>query len=93
MAKSIEEKAVQAIADAMMDGRFREHEFSRVMAEQNPLVHKTFFRLIFAYLNYISVFDRYGWSPNDNLTEAAMASEMLEPFVQPLDTSNNGVLK
>lgn len=78
MAKSIEQKAVESLASGLSDYRFRLHEFSRLMSEENPFVHREFFKLIVAYLNYLAVFDKYGWYPNGTQNESSAAAEVVE---------------
>lgn len=73
MAKSIEEKAVESLATALSDNRFRYHEFARLMTEQFPSIHKNFFTLTASYINYLAAYDRYGWYPNNTFEEAQMA--------------------
>ena len=82
MAKSIEQKAVDALANAISDNRFRVHEFARLMVEQEPQVHKTFFGLIAGYVNYLSVFDNYGWYPNGTVKESRIANLINETIYE-----------
>lgn len=84
MAKSMEQKAVEALASGLGNYEFRKHEFCRIMAEQNPFVHKEFFRLMVAYLNYLAVFDRHGWYPNGVDVESKISNEVVEQINQLL---------
>ena len=74
MAKSIEQKTVDTLANAISDNRFRIHEFSRLMVEQDPHIHQTFFLTLAGYINYLATFDKYGWYPNLTVKESQVAS-------------------
>ena len=78
MAKSIEQKTVEVLGSGLSDYRFRLHEFSRLMSEEDPFVHKQFFRLIVAYLNFLAIYDRYDWYPNGTENESTAASRVVE---------------
>ena len=78
MAKSIEQKAVEALAIGLGNYEFRNYEFCRLMAEQSPFVHREFFKLIASYLNYLSVFHKHGWYPNGVDTEAEISAEIVD---------------
>lgn len=78
MAKSIEQKAVDTLVNALSDTRFRNYEFSRLMVEESPLVHKQFFVLITSYLNYIATYADYNWYPNGTQEEAELAREVVD---------------
>ena len=78
MAKSIEQKTVEAVANGLSDHRFRLYEFCRLMSEENPFVHREFFKLMVAYLNYLSVFDKHGWYPNGTQNESSAAAKVVD---------------
>lgn len=78
MAKSIEQKAVETLTIALSDYRFRHYEFARLMVEESPFIHKQFFVLITAYMNYLSVYADHGWYPNGTEEEALLAREVIE---------------
>lgn len=82
MAKSIEQKAVDTLANALSDTRFRYSEFARLMSEQQPsIVHKPFFGLIVSYLSYISTSHKYGINVNNTAEEARLA-HLLMPTIR-----------
>ena len=78
MAKSIEQKVVEAIANGLSDSRFRHPEFAKLMIEEHPLIHKTFFQLLKSYMTYISVHARYDYYPNGIQQEAMEAEEIMK---------------
>ena len=78
MAKSIEQKAVDALANTLSDSRFRDPEFARLMIEQHPIVHQSFFRLIHSYLTYIAVHAKHSYFPNGIGVEALKAEKLVE---------------
>ncbi len=76
MAKSIEQKAVDSLVNALSDNRFRFYEFCRIMSEESPQVHKDFFRLLASYTNYLSVFDQHQYYPNATEQEAKISAQI-----------------
>lgn len=81
MAKSIEQKAVDAIVSAMNNNKFRPAEFSRIMAtEQLAPDHMQFMSLVGGYITYLSTFRDYGYFPNGLERECLLASD-LQPIV------------
>ena len=78
MAKSMEQKAVEALASGLSNYEFRNYEFCRLMSEQNPFIHREFFKLIASYLNYLSVFEKHGWYPNGTERESAISAEIVD---------------
>lgn len=76
MAKSIEQKAVDNLTNALSDNRFRFYEFCRIMSEESPQVHKDFFRLLASYTNYLAVFDKHSYYPNGTQEEAELSAEI-----------------
>lgn len=84
MAKSIEQKAVDVLANTISDSRFRVHEFSRLMVEQQPIVHQTFFLTLAGYINYLATFDKYKWYPNMTVKESQIANLINETIYKNL---------
>ena len=78
MAKSIEEKAVDALATALTHTQFRPQEFCRIMTEQYPVVHKSFFQLLVGYINYLAVFESYNWYPDNTQRESHISSQVVD---------------
>ena len=77
MAKSIEQKVVDAILAGMDSNRFRPSEFSRIMATETLVPqHFDFMGLIIGYMNYLATFDQYGFYPNGLENECAIAREV-----------------
>lgn len=87
MAKSIEQKAVDALATALSDNRFRYQEFSRLMAEEFPSVHKNFFTLTASYISYLAAYDKYGYYPNGTYEEAKLATMLANLLHNHIHTS------
>ena len=77
MAKSIEQKAVDTLAATLSDARFRDHEFARIMIEQHPVIHQSFFRMLKSYITYIAVHAKHGYFPNAIHNEAIKAAEVV----------------
>lgn len=78
MAKSIEQKAVDSLAAALSDVRFRNYEFCRIMSEEFPAVHKKYFELMVSYMNYLAVFEKHGWYPNNVDKEAYISAKVVD---------------
>lgn len=76
MAKSIEQKAVDNLVNAISDNRFRYYEFCRIMSEEMPQVHKDFFRLLASYANFLSVYDQHEYYPNGTEEEAKISAQI-----------------
>lgn len=83
MAKSIEQKAVDAIVSAMNNTKFRPAEFSRIMAtEQFAPDHMQFMSLIGGYVTYLATFDQYGYFPNGLERECLLSTELYPIFIK-----------
>lgn len=83
MAKSIEQKAVDAIVSAMNSTKFRPAEFSRIMAmEQLAPDHMQFMSLIGGYITYLSTFSDYGYYTNGLERECLLAADAYPIFIQ-----------
>ena len=77
MAKSIEQKTVDALVSAMADNRFNPAEFSRLMATETLIPsHFAFMMLISAYMHYLATFEAYEFYPNGLEDECIMASQV-----------------
>ena len=90
MAKSIEEKVVDAIENAVMDTRFRYSEFSRLMSDRSPATYMAFLNLIAGYMAYLAVYDDYNYYPNGHERDAPLAAELrdiLQTWAEGLDES------
>ena len=83
MAKSIEQKAVDALVSAMNNSKFRPAEFSRLMAtEALAPDHMQFMSLIGGYVQYLATFDEYGYFPNGLERECDLAAEVAPIFMR-----------
>lgn len=83
MAKTIEQKAVDAIVTAMSDKTFKEHEFSRLMIEA---VHSNYYpaapnfmQIVYSFIVYLSTYDDYRYYPN-GCEEIAVAAGRIRPY-------------
>ena len=82
MAKSIEQKVVDTLVNAMADNRFRPAEFSRIMATETFIpAHFDFMSLVSAYMHYLAAFHEYGFYPNGLENECRIASR-IAPIMQ-----------
>ena len=88
MAKSIEQKVVDAIVGGMDNRTFRYPEFSRIMATETlPRQHFDFMALCMGYMNYLATFSSYGYYPNNLLNECLLAEKVapiMNDFMQEL---------
>lgn len=83
MAKSIEQKVVDAIIAGVNSTKFRPAEFSRLMAtEALAPDHMQFMSLIGGYIQYLSTFEEYGYFPNGLQRECELASEAAPIFMR-----------
>lgn len=83
MAKSIEQKAVDALVSAMNSTKFRPAEFSRIMAtEELAPDHMQFMSLIGGYMNYLATFSEYGYYPNGLERECRLAADAAPVFLK-----------
>ena len=83
MAKSIEQKAVDAIVAAMGHKGFRHHEFSRLMVEAVDGVRhpaREFMDVVFSYITYLATFHMYRYYPFGSQEIAVIAGKVAPTF-------------
>lgn len=79
MAKSIEEKTIDQLSNALMDKRFHYPEFARLMIHATDQeVHKSFFTLLMAYVKYLAIYEQHQYYPNFVVEEAKIAGLIQE---------------
>lgn len=80
MAKSIEQKAVDAIVAAMGQKDFRHHEFSRLIVEGGIVTSRDFMNLVYSYISYLATFDEYRYYPFGSQEVAVIAGKIRDTF-------------
>ena len=95
MAKSIEQKAVDAVITAMNQKDFRHHEFSRLMVESGLMVSREFMNVVYSYISYLATFDEYRYYPFGCQEVAEVAGKVRDTFDEALgvEFDENGFYK